>query len=1218
MDSNIYDLDDFSDVKENLDDSEKKEDISSEIDSNIKNSPGIDLSLYKSFSAQKPQMSGISNISKNNKYKNNINNSIDLIYDKEEGNLIKNKDNISNFDNSIINTDTEKKPGETFAIEDDIGISEFDKIKNPAMEFKFTLDTFQKRSIIRLEQKKNILVCAHTSSGKTLVAEYGIALGKQNNKKVIYTSPIKALSNQKYCDFKKKFKDVGIITGDVNINQNAQCLIITTEILHKFLYNQSSILNSVGTVIFDEIHYINDQERGHIWEEILIVLPSNISIIMLSATIPNYFEFANWVGKIKNTMVYIEITKTRVVPLQYFLYVNNENIFLVKDNDEKIKEDEIKKAYDMVKKKNCEKDKINENNLNLNSKIDNNKNENSNEIITEKNNETEKIIKEVNENNIKEEDEVNSNDEKEGENENNEINDEENNNENIEEDECNNKESKEKKQKKLKVLFETVNYIINKKLYPATLFIFNIRKIKEYSSQLIEKGGVKELQQSEKMRINKFFNKVISSIPPQEQNIKQIKYIKNLLQYGIGVHHSGLLPILKEIIEILYFKGLIKILIATTSFSIGLNMPTRTVCFISLYKYNENKRQILSSSEFLQMCGRAGRRGIDSSGNVYIICCEPLGKNQIKKIKDLLKGEGNELESKFRLSYRIILSFYHRNLKNINDFFQESFHENHNIEIKPEKLKEIEQIKDGVEKINKINCIIKDKVGWDIEESPIYKFVGMINEMDHINRKIFNNEKIIEYINSHPCSILQIKNNNNLTANKFHKPDIVMVVNIVKIKEMDKLWCITLTSYDESKINSKKEEEIKNNEQTIQPIFSDKGQIQEFKYKYMLINFNDIIEIYDTPKADKLETFYQKEKIKNYFNINEKGQYYFKDSPKILHLALKQLYRAILNHFPKKLSNIHGNKGPKKSDILENGKAKVIDYKKIIGEESIKKSISKLKDYKAKIKNNPCQTCPRYEKHLNLYKVIKKEKSKIEKIEKQIKNGEKNEIQKKFNNRISLLRELEYLQEDQDDNTGNDKYDNYTLTLKGKASLEIITNDNILITELLSSDIFYNNDKIISTQIIVSFLTIFVGNAKIKDIKSTISLEEEKYNEEAQLIKSKFFKIYNELILKEENLELKESVYNRSFSFKFFDSVFYWISGNNFCDACEKYNIVEGKLYHIIIRTFYFSEEIYNFYTKLGNEKLASIFKDIKDKLLKGIMSVESLYIQENIDINDI
>ena len=101
------------------------------------------------------------------------------------------------------------------------------------------------------------------------------------------------------------------------------------------------------------------------------------------------------------------------------------------------------------------------------------------------------------------------------------------------------------------------------------------------------------------------------------------------------------------------------------------------------------------------MCGRAGRRGIDSSGNVYIICCEPLGKNKIKKIKELLKGEGNELESKFRLSYRIILSFYHRNLKNINDFFQESFHENHNTEIKPEKLKEIEQIKDGVEKINK-------------------------------------------------------------------------------------------------------------------------------------------------------------------------------------------------------------------------------------------------------------------------------------------------------------------------------------------------------------------------------------------------------------------------------------------------------------------------------------------------------------------------------------
>ena len=117
---------------------------------------------------------------------------------------------------------------------------------------------------------------------------------------------------------------------------------------------------------------------------------------------------------------------------------------------------------------------------------------------------------------------------------------------------------------------------------------------------------------------------------------------------------------------------------------------------------------------------------------------------------------------------------------------------------------------------------------------------------------------------------------------------------------------------------------------------------------------------------------------------------------------------------------------------------------------------------------------------------------------------------------------------------------------------------------------------------------------------------------------NKFYSIYNELTKKEEKLELKESVYNRSFSCEYFESVYSWILGNSFCDVCDKYKIIEGKLYHIIIRTFYLAEEIVNFYSKLGNEKLVNVFKDIKETLLKGIMSVESLYIQENIDINNI
>ena len=193
-----------------------------------------------------------------------------------------------------------------------------------------------------------MLVCAHTSSGKTVVAEYGIAMGKRSKRRVLYTSPIKALSNQKYRDFKQKFGDVGILTGDVSINPDAQCLIMTTEILQSSLYKNSELLNNVEWVVFDEVHYINDKERGHVWEEILILLPKQIGIIMLSATVPNYLEFAQWVGRIKNCTIYVQNTLTRVVPLEHKLFIDRNNVFRVKDKDTNVLEGNVMKAIKQV------------------------------------------------------------------------------------------------------------------------------------------------------------------------------------------------------------------------------------------------------------------------------------------------------------------------------------------------------------------------------------------------------------------------------------------------------------------------------------------------------------------------------------------------------------------------------------------------------------------------------------------------------------------------------------------------------------------------------------------------------------------------------------------------------------------------------------------------------------------------------------------------------
>lgn len=164
-----------------------------------------------------------------------------------------------------------------------------------AREYPFILDPFQKEAILCLENNQSVLVSAHTSAGKTVVAEYAISLAFQEKQRVIYTTPIKALSNQKFREFSDDFKDVGLMTGDVTINPNASCLIMTTEILRSMLYKGSEIMREVGWVIFDEIHYMRDKERGVVWEETIILLPDNVRYVFLSATIPNAKQFAEWV-----------------------------------------------------------------------------------------------------------------------------------------------------------------------------------------------------------------------------------------------------------------------------------------------------------------------------------------------------------------------------------------------------------------------------------------------------------------------------------------------------------------------------------------------------------------------------------------------------------------------------------------------------------------------------------------------------------------------------------------------------------------------------------------------------------------------------------------------------------------------------------------------------------------------------------------------------------
>jgi len=223
----------------------------------------------------------------------------------------------------------------------------------PAKTYPFELDPFQTTAISYLERNDSVLVAAHTSAGKTVVAEYAIALALRNKQRVIYTSPIKALSNQKYRDLSEDFGEdnVGLMTGDTTINPSAFCLVMTTEILRSMLYRGSEIVREVAWVVYDEVHYMRDAERGVVWEESIVLLPHTVRFVFLSATIPNAEQFVEWICKIHLQTCHVVYTNYRPVPLQHYVFpADGEGLHLVVDEQGKFREKNFEKAMSALQK----------------------------------------------------------------------------------------------------------------------------------------------------------------------------------------------------------------------------------------------------------------------------------------------------------------------------------------------------------------------------------------------------------------------------------------------------------------------------------------------------------------------------------------------------------------------------------------------------------------------------------------------------------------------------------------------------------------------------------------------------------------------------------------------------------------------------------------------------------------------------------------------------
>jgi superfamily II RNA helicase len=441
-----------------------------------------------------------------------------------------------------------------------------------AMVFPYELDGFQKEGIYRIYKSENVFITAHTGSGKTVLALYAIAEMFRLGKRVVYTSPTKSLSNQKYAEFVEKFgkEKIGILTGDIKMNPDAPCLIMTTEILRNVLYRDTLLkegkeegastlitslrVDEIGAVVFDEVHYVNDPERGKVWEEVFVMLPREVVLVLLSATIDRPQDFAGWLGDLKKKPIHLIPTSHRVVPLRHY--------FWEPERDEMIQllmEDGEFKNYDKVK-------------------------------------------------------------------------------------------GRYKRHDIGRLMTPLVKKLKGENMLPTLFFNFSRKKCEKLCRSV---QGISLLDHLEEAEVRKIFDHYMHPYREIYEMIPQYQEIYELMRRGIAYHHSGLIPILKEIVEIMFGKGLVKVLYATETFAVGVNMPTKTVVFGELEKFDDKGRRYLRTDEYLQMSGRAGRRGLDKVGTVILI--PTMDWPDQNQLRSMMTGKSPCIISKFSPTYQFLL-----------------------------------------------------------------------------------------------------------------------------------------------------------------------------------------------------------------------------------------------------------------------------------------------------------------------------------------------------------------------------------------------------------------------------------------------------------------------------------------------------------------------------------------------------------------------------------
>ncbi len=474
-------------------------------------------------------------------------------------------------------------------------------LKDFAGLYGFELDDFQVRACQEIENGRGVLVAAPTGSGKTIVGEFAIHLALQTGRKAFYTTPIKALSNQKYHDLVKRYgaENVGLLTGDNVVNGEAPVVVMTTEVLRNMLYASSRTLLGLGYVVMDEVHYLADRMRGAVWEEVIIHLPESVTLVSLSATVSNAEEFGEWLATVRGETTTI-LEEKRPVPLFQHVMVGRRLLDLFASSDVDASAGFVKEGAPV----NEELTRIARDDWASTRLMRDRKSPRKGRPGSSKNPRSVGNGRRV----------------------------------------------------WIPSRVDVVERLDREGLLPAIMFIFSRAGCDAAVSQLVQ-ANTRLTTAAERDEIFERVEHASRSLPEEDLHVLGYHEFLDALTRGIAAHHAGLLPAFKQVVEELFQEGKVKVVFATETLALGINMPARTVVIEKLSKWNGETHADLTPGEYTQLTGRAGRRGLDIEGH-GVVLYQP-GMNPAE-VAGLASTRTYPLRSSFRPSYNMAVNLVHQ------------------------------------------------------------------------------------------------------------------------------------------------------------------------------------------------------------------------------------------------------------------------------------------------------------------------------------------------------------------------------------------------------------------------------------------------------------------------------------------------------------------------------------------------------------------------------